>query len=159
MISVPGIFLIKLEAYVFSFPGCYIRYAEGIFFCRGNGYGLFYVLAGISLQLYNPRDHRNKFFHVSGYAQYQSRVFSIIGLNNDLFKELLSAEVPCVDFYGNFSLSAGRDLSRIRDMGTPSVGSHALNQQRCSARVLNHEIMEDFLTIKHGIEYIAFSRN
>ena len=46
----------------------------------------------------------------------------VVGVDGYLLAEPPPAVSLCLDLYGKFSLSAGRDLSRVRNSGAPSPG-------------------------------------
>ena len=56
-----------------------------------------------------------------------------------------------LDLY--FSLSTGRDLSRVRDSSAASTGFDIRDFQRLRAPVLDGELVAHFDTLDHGLEF------
>ncbi len=75
--------VLKFEFNIFSISYACPKDIEWVFFLKGNGdrsLDFFSYRAG---QLYRFRRNRNKFIHLTGYAEVESRVTCFIGMDND----------------------------------------------------------------------------
>ena len=78
---------------------------------------------------------------MTGNCQVDLRVLFVIRMDSYIFLESFSAGTVCINFYSDFSLTAGRDLSRVRDSSTSSVSFDFFNFQRCRTFVLYDKVM------------------
>jgi hypothetical protein len=89
----------------------------------------------------------NKAFNFAGNRQVMYRLLRVVGFNGYSFCQRSSTITRGIDFYGNFSLATGRDLSRIRDSRTPSPGFNLFNLKRICPLVVENIIMDDIRTV------------
>lgn len=86
--------------------------------------------------------------------QFKLPVLLIIGCDGDVFIYVSPAIPAGSNFDFNFSLAAGRDLSRVRDSRTPSVGMDLFDLKRCGSFVLNNEIMDDVGPVQNRLSVV-----
>jgi len=83
----------------------------------------------------------HKFFDLPGNRQFNDRELFLVGFYLYFFGNAASAVTFGFDLDRDFSLTAGRDLPRVRDSRAPSGGFNLDNLQRCIAFILNNKIM------------------
>jgi len=83
----------------------------------------------------------HKFFDLPGNRQFNDRELFLVGIYLYFFGNTVSAVTFGIDLDRDFSLTAGRDLSRVRDSRTPSAGFNLDDFQGRIPFVLNNKIM------------------
>lgn len=96
---------------------------------------------------------------MTGNCQVDLRALFVISMDSYIFLEPFSAGTVCINFYSDFSLTAGRDLSRVRDSSTSSVSFDFFNFQRCRTFVLYDKVMCYLNAISNWCKLIGTNRH
>jgi hypothetical protein len=138
---------VKLEFDVFAIARPNLGNFKGIFFFRDNLYRLFDGISDKSPQANRTRNYGYEFFNITENLNLENRIRFIITMDLGRFFYLPSAIPFCIDSECDFSLAAGRDLSRVGDRRAPSAGFDSGNVQRCIPFILNHKFMHNGCTV------------